>query len=841
MSVVRNLIIRAGADFSSLTNEMKKAQKNIAEFKSGVQGAVRGIGMALGGLAIGSYVSDAVRSAMDVEAAMQQINRLMGEHSAAFKEWADTAATAFNMSSANAIKYGAIFGNLISTFSDGAEETKTMTIDLLKASAVTASATGRTMEDVMWRIRSGLLGNTEAIEDLGINVYVNMLKSTKAFQMFAGDKSWDQLDFKTQQLIRYYGILEQAQKKFGVEINVNTNSALQAFQAALGNVKMALGQAFLPIMNRVLPFLTRMAQALYRVMSIFSQFMRALFGYKDPATQVKKSSTSAAGAVGGMADAYEAAGAAADKSAKKSKKAAKAAKEAQRGIAGFDEINQISDSKASDSDGAGAGGGGGAGGGVPYEEIPLPDPGTTSAMEAISDKVQAFADKIKTAFSNLKKFVQEHKDIIIAALAGIGAALAVAFVAANWSAGIAALQKALIGLARVAGVAWRAILGPIGLIAIAIGLAVAAVVYFYRTNDKFRGFVDGIFHAIKDAAILLWDKALVPLGNWLKTVFVKAWEAAGKAGDWLWKNVMVPLGEYLKRFYNEGLVPLGNALKGPLSAAFDIVATVAKEFWKNVMVPLGDFFKTNFKPTIDLLMTVLKPLGVLIGEGLILAFKGLTTTVSALWNNVLKPLVPFLKDSISNAFKHVGEVIGGLKTAFNGIITFLTGVFTGNWSKAWGGIKDIFKGVFESLYGIVKLPLNLIIDAINAVISGINSINVKIPSWVPKYGGQSFSPSIPRIPRLARGGIVDGKTNMGNYIAGESGSELIVPLENTSFTDKIASALGTAVMNALTVSGSGGNKGDVVLQVDGKTFARVLNPYLAKEGTRVGGSLITAR
>lgn len=841
MTVVRNLIVRAGADFSSLRNEMRRAQKNISEFRSGVEGAVRGIGMALGGIAIGSYVSDAVRSAMDVEAAMQQINRLMGEHSAAFKNWADESATAFNMSSANAIKYGAIFGNLLSTFSSGAEDTKNKTIEILKASAVTASATGRTMEDVMWRIRSGLLGNTEAIEDLGINVYVNMLKSTKAFQMFAGDKSWDQLDFQTQQLIRYYGILEQANKKFGAEVNVNTNSALQGFQAALGNVKLALGQAFLPILNRVLPILTAMANALYRVMSIFSQFMRALFGYKDPAMNVSKTSTQAAGAIGGMADAYDAAGAAADSAGSKAKKAAKAAKEAQRGVAGFDEINEVSETKAS-AGGSGAGGGAGAGGGTPFADIPMPDPGMTSAMEAISDKVQKFADRVRGVFSALKNFVQSNKDIIIAALAGIGAGLATAFVATRYTKGISLLQGAILKLAAAAGVAWRALTGPIGLAALAIGAAVAAAVYFYRTNEKFRGFVDSIFKAIKDAAIQLWEKALVPLGNWLKQSFVKAWEAAGKAGDWLWKNVMVPLGDYLKRFYNEALIPLANALKGPLAAAWDIVTSVAKEFWKNVMVPLGDFLKANFKPTIDLLMTVLKPLAALVGEGLILAFKGLASTISALWNNVLKPMVPYVKDTVANAFKHVGEVIGGLKTAFNGIITFLTGVFTGNWSKAWNGVKDIFKGVFESLYGIVKLPLNLIIDAINAVISGINSLDIKVPDWVPKFGGRTYSPNIPRIPRLARGGIVDGKTNMGNYIAGESGAEMIVPLENTSFTDKIASALGTAVMNAMTVSGSGsGNKGDVILQVDGTTLARVLKPYLAKEGTRVGGSSIVAR
>ena len=81
---------------------------------------------------------------------------------------------------------------------------KEILILLLKASSVIASATGRTMEDVMDRIRSGLLGNTEAIEDLGVNVNVALLESTDAFKKFAGDKSWNQLDFQTFQSFPFY-------------------------------------------------------------------------------------------------------------------------------------------------------------------------------------------------------------------------------------------------------------------------------------------------------------------------------------------------------------------------------------------------------------------------------------------------------------------------------------------------------------------------------------------------------------------------------------------------------------------------------------------------------------
>lgn len=885
MVVVRNLMVRAGADFSSLNKEMRKAQKNVSEFKSGVQGAVKGIGLALGAIQLGHLASDATRTAMDVEAAMQQINRLMGDNAHTFRDWSKETAGAFKMSEAAAIKYGAIYGNLLSTFSAGAEDTKDKTIDLLKASAVVASGTGRTMEDVMWRIRSGLLGNTEAIEDLGINVYVNMLKSTKAFQQFAGDKSWDQLDFQTQQLIRYYGILEQANKKFGAEVNINTNSALQGLQAALGNVKMALGQAFLPILNVILPILTVFVTWLYRVIQVWAMFTRALFGYKDPAKNLKNT----AGAVGSVGGAYDGAAKAATGAGKAIGKAGKAAekagKQAKRGVAGFDEINELSD-PSSDSGGAGAGAGGAGGGGGIGDiggagglgDMPGFAPGDASAMEDVSKKVQELADKIRGFFKAVKDTIVSNKDIIIAALAGIAAGLTYALIATNWSAIVGGISAAFRGLAASIRAAWAAVTGPIGLAVAAVALLVGAFVYFYRTNDKFKGFVDGILLKIKQVALDLWNKVLVPfakwlgdtlggvwkkiedplkslwngtmknMSKWLETGFKAAWQAVVDIATWLWKNVMIPLGAYLKTFYNDVLTPLGKVLKDVLSVAFGIVVDVAKMLWKDVLVPLGNFIKAAFGPTVDALSAVfmflwekvIKPLAKYLGDTFLKVFKDLTGIIQFLWYNVLKPLIPFLKTHLANAFESIKTVIGGLQKTFIGLMDFITGVFTGNWSKAWDGLKQIFKGVFESLWGIAKNPLNNIIDGVNRVISGLNSVKIDLPDWMPG-GGKSFGLNIPKLPKLARGGIVNGATNMGNYIAGERGAEMIVPLENTSFTDKIASALGTAVMNAMNVAGGNNNDKEINIQIDGTSLARVINPYLSKEGSRVGGNLITAR
>ena len=193
-----------------------------------------------------------VQSAASQEAAMQQVELIYGDASDAIKNFAENTAISYNMSTQDAYKYSQIYGNLIQSITDDEEENALYTQQLLKASSVIASATGRTMEDVMDRIRSGLLGNTEAIEDLGVNVNVSLLESTDAFRKFAGDKSWEQLDFQTQQQIRLFGILEQTTKKYGDEVNKNTSSDIQRLTAKFKNLTSNLSKKLLPIADKLI-------------------------------------------------------------------------------------------------------------------------------------------------------------------------------------------------------------------------------------------------------------------------------------------------------------------------------------------------------------------------------------------------------------------------------------------------------------------------------------------------------------------------------------------------------------------------------------------------------------
>ena len=315
-----NFVVRGGADFSGLHKALNQTQKRLTTFQSNINKSLKLIGLSLSSLAIGKLVKDSTKMAMSVESAMDNVRRNMGSAAEAYNNFADTQAKALGMARKDAYNFGSVFSNLLGSFLDDAQQVATETESLMRAAAVISSRTGRTFEDTANRIRSGMLGSTEAIEDLGVYTQISVLESTKAFKKLAGDKSWAQLDYKTQQQIRLAAILEQAYERYGDTLADTTQTKQAQFLASLDNIRLNLGNAFLPIYNTVLPALTALASKIENITAHLAAFSQSIFG-KAKSVEVVEDYADAIGDVG---DNIEEAG-------KKAKKA----------IAPFDEINQI--------------------------------------------------------------------------------------------------------------------------------------------------------------------------------------------------------------------------------------------------------------------------------------------------------------------------------------------------------------------------------------------------------------------------------------------------------------------------------------------------------------------
>ena len=148
--------------------------------------------------------------------------------------------------------------------------------------------------------------------------------------------------------------------------------------------------------------------------------------------------------------------------------------------------------------------------------------------------------------------------------------------------------------------------------------------------------------------------------------------------------------------------------------------------------------------------------------------------------NIGQVVIPAVLAAISVFAEGISNAIAGVKTVFEGIITFITGVFSGNWKQAWEGVRSIFTGIFDTLGALFKAPINAVIALINKAISGINGLGLDIPDWVPLIGGKKFSINIPEIPMLAKGGFTNGAS-----IAGEAGTEAVISFQRAVRQDNI--------------------------------------------------------
>lgn len=263
-------------------------------------------------------------------------------------------------------------------------------------------------------------------------------------------------------------------------------------------------------------------------------------------------------------------------------------------------------------------------------------------------------------------------------------------------------------------------------------------------------FVGGVFSDIGNFLLGWWD---------------------GEGGSEIFQNVFdmfINIGTTLMNVYNDWIMPAWNFIVGVFQSA-----------WTDCLKPIFEQLWTVFGKVCDYIATI--------------------------WNNWLSPLVNFISDTLGpvfntvlrniqsifeTVFRVIGDVVGGVLKSFGGLIDFITGVFSGNWEKAWNGIKDFFGGIWDGIWGIIKGFVNLIIDGINLLLTGIYTVVAAIVNAIGGIAdaigsifGQEWGWSMPNepvlIPHLATGGLVKAPTLavVGDNAGANSGNpEVIAPL-----------------------------------------------------------------
>lgn len=775
MATLDELKVMIDAEIAPFRKKMKEVENQVKGTSDQVKNATakvreqsNSIGSAFGKLAkfagfaiLGKKLLDvgmySAQTALEVAASMNQIKRQMGESSQSFLKWVNDNANAMNMGVGEATNYGAVYSNLFSGFIKDTNKLSAYTAKMLQTSAVVAEGSGRTITDVMERIRSGLLGNTEAIEDLGINVNVAMIESTEAFKKFANGQSWQQLDYQTQQQIRLMAILEQATAKYGDTLSNSVNGSISLFKSLMKDSALNLGNAMLPIINAIMPVLNSFAMILKNVTAKLAEFIALMFNKKATVKDgvggavgdMGNAMKDAAGGAGDLADAVgdagDSAGGLADNLGDSAKNAKKAAKEL-LGLLGFDEINILQKPKDDDAGGSGGGGGGKGGkgkggGGGPFKdilpEVELTDMGNQfkSIFDGLRDKLKGLFDlfkkgfdaafrpegleRIKAALERIKKTLEEiatdprvvnsfnrMTEKIAYALGQIAGSLATIGVGI----GVLLTESIANGLERQKERIIRALVAlfdNVGNIAEAVGnIAQAFSSAFYDVITS-TGAVR-IGSAIVSTLLSL-TSTIVEVGSKLAGSLFKGFEkvvvtSAPKISSMLQSllDIVAPIFETIESVvdkFGDGLSSVYDEHVAPaidsIANAFNGLIDIIQILWEGSWIPFAEFLSNTFGISIE---TVADLLGGIILE----ALKLLADTIKLVADG-FTAFSDWCKEN-KEIISTIASVIGTLATVWQGI-KFLS------WAEQAGGLA----GAFELLSGKVSF-----------IVSGIKNLGLAL-------------------------------------------------------------------------------------------------------------------
>lgn len=222
-----------------------------------------------------------------------------------------------------------------------------------------------------------------------------------------------------------------------------------------------------------------------------------------------------------------------------------------------------------------------------------------------------------------------------------------------------------------------------------------------------------------------------------------------------------------------GFSGIAKIMKGPFGIAAFAVAATALLIYKNwdriapILQKIGDRF-------VEFWQTVKPQL-----EPFIEFVEKIASYLKETFGPVVEEIFNFAGEFIVGTFDTIGVAIDALLTMFEGIISFLSGVFKTDWESVWNGCKEFVGTAFSGLADMVKVPINAVISIVNGAINKINSIHFTVPEWVPGIGGKGWEGlNIPQIPTLAKGtdnwqgGIVQISEKGGEIVDLPSGSRV---------------------------------------------------------------------
>lgn len=715
-----SVIIDITSDPKQAINGINRVEKSVEGLASTAKKLAKVLAAAFTVDKIASFAKEAIGLASDMQEVQNVVDTAFGEMAYKAEEFAAASIEQFGMSQLEAKRTSSTYMAMARGMGIAEEAASDMAISLTGLTGDVASFYNISQSEASTKLKSIFTGETESLKDLGV---VMTQTNLNAFAMANGfGTTIDKLNQAQQTQLRYMYVTQQlglAQGDFAKTSGSWANQTRilsEQWKQLLSIIGNGLIQALTPAIQALNQFMSTLIQWAQQA----SQTIAGVFGIEASNSPAESSVENLTTGIGSAAAAED----------NLSASTAKATKEMQKQLAGFDEINVLQTTSTSGSEGSG---------GSSFPSLSVPS--VIGADMKVSPKIDAVTNSVKKKFQGLSDWFAKTFAPSIS----------------SWSKTFSDLKvpigSAASSISSSFNDLWQNTLSPFG--NYLVQEWVPNIVNSFSTN------LAPVFSDVMAVAIEEFSKDFdfmcLQIDNLVNDILRPAFEFIGK--------VFSDICEGIKNTWDK----YGAGLLENIQKFRDSIKEIWQNLYDNILKPIFEGIGNTIS---DLWDNHLKYLW----ENITEFIASVSNMIMTIWNKFLAPIVnwliqtfgPIISDVINEVgavigaiFGNISDVVGGVIQVFTGLIDFITGVFSGDWGKAWDGIVGIFKGIFDGIFEIIKAPINAIIglingviDAINWIIDGINSISFDMPDWL---GGAHIGfniGKIGKIPYLAQGAVI---------------------------------------------------------------------------------------
>lgn len=766
----------------SISKQMTVMSKNATKNASGFIRTIRKkLVAAFGTVATGAFIKSCIEVGSNVTEVQNVVDTAFKDLSWQADQWASNAMTNFGLSELSAKKYMGVFGQMSNAMGITGKAALDMAENVTGLTGDVASFYNLSTDEAYTKLKSIWTGETETLKDLGVIMTQTNLDQYALNNGFS--KTTAKMTEQEKVMLRYQYVTSALSNATGDFVKTQDSWANQTRILTLRfqQLKASLGKGFIALFTPILRGFNSLLAGLQKVADGFASFVQMLTG-----ADISSSMGSISADIAGIGDD---AGGAADNVSGIGDAAKKTAKDIEKSLAGFDQINKLTE-PTDDSSSSGSGTDSTSGiGSVDF--VPDVSGSTANVSSAISD----MADKVKKALEPLKAI---SFDNLVSSLDNLKRAVQPLteklFSGLEW-----AYYNVLVPLAS-----WY--------------IEDLIPTYINTLADAFEllNTVLDVFNPVFESA---WDNFFKPIAEWTGGIVVDVINSIGDAfllvagylkehetdvKDWtdlyitpFFKTItdfITELYDLIKSVIGFVIDLLGPSfdeivaiISGAISAIIKIVTGVL-----DILKGVIEFLNGIFTGDIDKCMQGIKD----IIKGCLEAIWGIIKAIVSLIVSLVKGTVDIVINLLKDIFTVIGNILSSIKSVFdkvlmaifNAVISVIDGIkdalwnivdfvgdtFSSAWSNVWNGIINAFDNIFGGIVDIAKGPINLVIGLINGMLDGlesginwivrkINTLSFDVPDWVPVIGGDHFGFDLPEvgfgsIPYLAEGGYVKPNT-----------------------------------------------------------------------------------